>query len=120
MIGPNSSGLIAASNMTAQPAWQLPMTAGLAVGFGVELDHALEEGGFGVRNVLDRLARYRVREEADEIAGMTGPMATPISLSALKPPMPGPWPARGSTMTKGRFPNRSRRPQAAGSGPNRN
>ncbi len=29
-------------------------------------------------------------------------MATPISLSALKPPMPGPWPARGSTTTKGR------------------
>ena len=28
-------------------------------------------------------------------------MATPISLSALKPPMPGPWPARGSTTTNG-------------------
>ena len=29
--------------------------------------------------------------------------ATPISLSALNPPMPGPWPARGSTMTNGRL-----------------
>ena len=28
--------------------------------------------------------------------------ATPISLSALKPPMPGPCPARGSTTTNGR------------------
>ena len=30
-------------------------------------------------------------------------MATPISLSALKPPIPGPWPARGSTTTNGRL-----------------
>ena len=29
-------------------------------------------------------------------------MATPISLSALKPPIPGPCPARGSTITNGR------------------
>ena len=30
-------------------------------------------------------------------------IAAPISLSGLKPPMPGPWPARGSTTTKGRL-----------------
>ena len=36
-------------------------------------------------------------------AGWPAFIATPISLSALKPPMPGPWPARGSTTTKGRF-----------------
>ena len=29
MIGPNSSGRRAASIMTAQPAWQLPITQGL-------------------------------------------------------------------------------------------
>ena len=29
MIGPNSSGRIAASIITAQPAWQLPITHGL-------------------------------------------------------------------------------------------
>ena len=29
MIGPNSSGRIAATIITAQPAWQLPMTQGL-------------------------------------------------------------------------------------------
>ena len=29
MIGPKSSGRLAATIMTAQPAWQLPMTAGL-------------------------------------------------------------------------------------------
>ena len=27
----------------------------------------------------------------------------PISLSALKPPLPGPWPARGSITTTGRL-----------------
>ena len=29
MIGPNSSGRVAASIITAQPAWQLPITQGL-------------------------------------------------------------------------------------------
>ena len=29
MIGPNSSGRVAATIITAQPAWQLPMTHGL-------------------------------------------------------------------------------------------
>ena len=29
MIGPNSSGRIAATSSTAQPPWQLPMTQGL-------------------------------------------------------------------------------------------
>ena len=29
MMGPNSSGRSAASIMTAQPAWQLPITQGL-------------------------------------------------------------------------------------------
>ncbi len=29
MIGPNNSGRTAASIITAQPAWQLPMTQGL-------------------------------------------------------------------------------------------
>ena len=34
MIGPNSSGLIAARIITAQPAWQLPMTHGFPSALG--------------------------------------------------------------------------------------
>ena len=46
--------------------------AGLAVGLGVQRDHLLEEYRLGARDVLDRLARHRVGQEADEIAGMPG------------------------------------------------
>jgi len=38
----------------------------------MERDHALEEEGFGARDVLDGLARHGVGKEADEIAGMSG------------------------------------------------
>ena len=34
MIGPNSSGRMAASIITAQPAWQFPMTQGLPSAWG--------------------------------------------------------------------------------------
>ena len=43
MIGPNSSGRIAATSSTAQPAWQLPMTQGLPSALGMQRDHLLEE-----------------------------------------------------------------------------
>ena len=46
--------------------------AGLAVGLGMKRDHLLEENRLGACDVLDRLARHRVRQEADEIAGMAG------------------------------------------------
>ena len=42
----------------------------LAVGFGVEPDHAREESCLGVDNVFNRLTRNRIREETNEIAGM--------------------------------------------------
>ena len=41
--------------------------------------------------------------EHHEVAGVPGLSAMPISLSILKPPMPGPCPARGSITTNGRF-----------------
>ena len=71
MIGPKSSGRMAASIMTAHPAWQLPMTAGLPSASRMERDHALEEGGLRARDVLDRLPGHGLGQEADEVAGMT-------------------------------------------------
>ena len=68
--------------------------AGLTVGIGVQLDNSFEEGRLGAGDILDGLTGHGVGQEALS--------ATPISLSALKPPMPGPCPARGSTMTNGR------------------
>ena len=38
----------------------------------MELDHALEEGGLGHHDVLDRLPGHRLGQEAHEVAGMTG------------------------------------------------
>ena len=72
MIGPNSSGRIAASIITAQPAWQLPITHGLAVRIGMKSDHFLQEHRFGARDVLEGLARHRIGQETNEIAGMAG------------------------------------------------
>ena len=103
MIGPNSSGRIAATSSTAQPPWQLPMTQGLPSALGMQRDDLLEEHRLGVHDVFDGLARHRLGREADEVAGWPARIATPSSLSALKPPMPGPCPARGSTTTNGRF-----------------
>ena len=58
--------------MTAHPAWQLPTTQGLPSACGVPRDHPLEEYGLGARDVPDGLARHRIGQEADEIAGMPG------------------------------------------------
>ena len=71
MIGPNSSGRTAASIITAQPAWQLPMTHGLPSASGCS---AIPSRGRPPRR--GRHPRWsvpaRVRQEADEIAGMAG------------------------------------------------
>ena len=56
-----------------QPPWQLPITTGLAVGVGMQLDHPLEERRLGSHDVLDRLPRHRLGQEADEITRMAGP-----------------------------------------------
>ena len=70
MIGPNNSGRMAARIITAQPAWQLPITHGLPIGIRMQRDHLFQEYRFGARDVLDRLSRHRIGQEADEIAGM--------------------------------------------------
>ena len=44
----------------------------LALGLGVPLGHPLEERRLGLHHVLDRLPGHRLRQEADEIAGMAG------------------------------------------------
>ena len=45
IIGPNSSGRVAAAIIIAQPAWQLPITTGLPSASGWSCDHPLEERG---------------------------------------------------------------------------
>ncbi len=45
--------------------------ARLAVGLRMAADDLLDEQRFGARDALDRLSGHRLRQEADEIAGMT-------------------------------------------------
>ena len=70
MMGPNSSGRMAASIMIAHPAWQLPTTQGLPSASGCKRDDLFEEDRLRARDVADGLARHGVGQEADEIAGM--------------------------------------------------
>lgn len=54
----------------------------------------------------DDFFRARIDQMIDlrhPLAVLASRMPWPISLSTLKPPMPGPWPARGSITTNGRF-----------------
>jgi len=101
-IGPVRSGLVAASSSVAQPPWQLPMTQGL--------------GAAGCWRVTSRTnsASARVtsaivwpgcgsRRKATKQTGWPAASATPTWLSVLNPPIPGPCPARGSMMMKGRL-----------------
>jgi len=61
---------VAARIITAQPAWQLPITQGLAVTARMQRDDLLQENRFRARNVFDGLTRHRLGQEADKIAGM--------------------------------------------------
>ncbi len=70
MIGPNSSGLSEASIITAQPAWQLPMTQGFPSASGWRAMTISRNLRLGAGDILDRLAGHGFRQEADEIAGM--------------------------------------------------
>ena len=67
MIGPNSSGRIAASIMIAQPAWQLPMTQGLPSASGCSAMTFFKKDRLGARNVFNGLSRHRVRKKAHEV-----------------------------------------------------
>ena len=46
--------------------------ARLGVRIGMKSDHFLQEHRFGARNVLEGLARHRIGQETNEIAGMAG------------------------------------------------
>ena len=72
MITPASSGRIAAVIMICQPAWQLAMTIGLPSASGWRFGDLLEEDRLGAADVLDRLPRNRLRQEADEIDRVAG------------------------------------------------
>src|SRR5262249_28205982 len=79
--------------------------AGLSVRLGVERGDLLEENRLGPGDILDGLARHRVQQEADEIAGMPGLECNADFAVGLEPAdpgaMPGAWvdddegPARG-------------------------
>ena len=58
--------------MTAQPAWQLPITHGLPSASGMQGDDLFDKDRLGPCDVLDRLAGHRLGQEADEVTGMTG------------------------------------------------
>ena len=73
MIGPNSSGRVAAAIRICQPAWQLPITTGLPSASGCSSATRSRNAGLGAQHVLDRLAGHRVGQEADEVAGVAGP-----------------------------------------------
>ena len=79
----------------------IPDDCRLTVGVWMAGDHCFDESCLGPANVFHGLAGHRLRHEADEIAGVTAARATPISLSFFMPPIPGPWPARGSTTMSG-------------------
>ena len=63
--------------------------AGLAFGIGVQRDDLFKEHCFGVRNVLDRLARHGIGQEADEITGMPGLERDADLAIRLEPADPG-------------------------------
>ncbi len=71
MIGPNCSGLIAAGIMTAQPAWQFPITQGLPSPLGWRA-MTLSMKAACARDVLDRLPGHGIGQETDDIAGVPG------------------------------------------------
>jgi hypothetical protein len=58
----------------------------------MERDHLLEEDRLGACHILDGLARHRVRQEADEIARVTGLHGHPDFTVGLEAPDPRPVP----------------------------
>ena len=58
--------------MTAQPAWQLPITHGLPSASGCRAMTFSIKTASALRDVLDGLTGHRFGQEADEVAGMTG------------------------------------------------
>ena len=72
MIGPKSSGRSAATIITAQPAWQLPMTQGLPSASGWRAMTVSRKDASARRDVEDGLAGHGLGQEADEIGRVPG------------------------------------------------
>ena len=86
-MGPIRSGRIAAVIIVCQPAWQLAITIGLAVGVRMPAGDLFEKKRFRRgRRVLDRLTRHRLGREADEIARVTGAGRDPDLAARLHAP----------------------------------
>src|SRR3954451_15008733 len=65
-IGPNRS-----QDHDRPAGLAIAYDAGLPVSVWMETDHLFDEQCLGTRDTLDRLARHRLRQEADEVAGMS-------------------------------------------------
>ena len=72
MIGPNSSGPNGGQHHDRPARLAIADHAGLAAGLRMQRDDFFNEYRFGAGDVLDGLPRHRIRQEADEIAGMAG------------------------------------------------
>ena len=72
MIGPKSSGLHGRKHHDRPAGLAIADDRRLALGFRMQRDHALEKGGLGARDVLDRLPGHGIGQEADEVAGVAG------------------------------------------------
>ena len=90
LIGPNSSGRRPATSNAAQPPWQLPMTHGLpsargcsAMTFSRNIASVWMTSSIVWPGIGSGVKPMRY-------AGWPAFIATPSSLSALKPPIPGP------------------------------
>ena len=72
MIGPNSSGTHRSEHHHGPAGLAVADHARLGVRIGMKSDHFLQEHRLGARDVLEGLARHRIGQETDEIAGMAG------------------------------------------------
>ena len=72
MIGPNKSGRMRGEHHDRPAGLAVADHAGFAVGLRVQFRNLFQEHCFGARDILDRLARHRLRQEADEIAWVPG------------------------------------------------
>ena len=70
-MGPASSGWSAAHQHDLPARLAIADQAGLALRRRVPGGHLRDEPRFGVADVLDGLARHRLRQKSDEIAGMS-------------------------------------------------
>ena len=69
-MGPTFSGWIAAHHHDLPASLAVADQTRLALGVRVAPDHLLDKASLRLAYVLDRLTGHRVRQKADEVAGM--------------------------------------------------